>query len=156
MNVNSTKVGLPVLDYFLYTNWYETSGGNPDAYYLDRRAAKDDSRLNTWRDSLGLKSPLRMVPVFFLCDSIDHWPRLVVFNYERNTILIIGKGDNVNEFKVLPESPGWNHLWMRVSATMGWIPNTENPKILEANWISVSIHVQRVLMCYRHIFNRMA
>ena len=131
---------LAALDFFLYTDWFETNAGNPGAYYLDLRTSKDELRLDAWGKSLLLNGPILKAPIIFLCQDIDHWPRLVVFNYERGTALVLGKGNNAEEFRGDLEWPQWNYLWPKVSATLGWIHDDQKPRVIEANWITVSIY----------------
>ena len=136
----STMIDLAVLDFYFYTEWFKCKTGKPGAYYLNLRTSKDLQGLGAWKNSLTLKCSVPQVPVFFFLQCIDHWPQLVVFNYKKNMVLLLGRGNNVEEFVGHPNWNQWNgeKLWTEISATMGWLQIEQNPRIIEANWIPVS------------------
>jgi hypothetical protein len=137
----STMIDLTVLDFYFYTEWFKSRDSEPGAYYLDLRTSKDLQGLEEWRNTLTLKSPsLPQAPVVFFLQSPNHWPHLVIFNYQKGMILLLGRGNNIKEFVGHPD---WNHsngkkLWTEILATMSWLQIGENPRIIEANWIPVS------------------
>jgi hypothetical protein len=137
----SAMIDLTVLDFYFYTAWFKCRNSEPGAYYLDLRTSKDLHRLEDWRNSLTLKNcSLPQVPVVFFLQSVNHWPYLVVFNYNKGMVLLLGRGNNVEEFVGHPDwnQSNGNKLWTEISATMGWLQTKENPRIIEANWIPVS------------------
>jgi hypothetical protein len=133
-------IDLTVLDFYFYTEWFKCSSDQPGAYYLDLHTSKDLEGLEQWKNSLTLKDPVPQAPVVFLLQGIDHWPRLVVFNYQKRGVLLLGKGNNTEEFVVHPHWNQWNgeKLWTQISATMGWLPTQQDPTLMEGNWIPVS------------------
>jgi hypothetical protein len=138
----SMMIDLTVLDFYIYTEWFKCQSGHPGAYYLDLRTSKDLQGLEEWKTSLTLKSPVQQVPVIFFLQDIDHWPRLVVFNYKTRMVLLLGRGNNEEEESIVGHAD-WNQwngesLWTQISTTMGWLQNEQNPRIIEANWIPVS------------------
>jgi hypothetical protein len=145
----STIVDLAALDFYFYNEWYGCKSANPGAYYLDLRTSKDISRMETWKNSLTLQNPVPKAPVIFLLEGIDHWPRLVVFNYEKAMVLVLGQSDNVQEFHSHQDWRRWNgqQLWTEISATMGWIYDEQNQRVIDANWIAVSCYPDILEYC---------
>jgi hypothetical protein len=133
-------IDLSVLDFYFYTEWFKCDCNQPGAYYLDLHTSKDLKGLTEWKNSLTLKSPAPQVPVVFFLQGIDHWPRLVVFNYQKRKVLLLGRGNNIDEFVCHPSWNQWGgeKLWTQISATMGWSQTDQHPRIIEANWIPVS------------------
>lgn len=68
----STIVDLAALDFYFYNEWYGCKSANPGAYYLDLWTSKDISRMETWKNSLTLQTPMPKAPVIFLLQAIDH------------------------------------------------------------------------------------
>jgi hypothetical protein len=137
----SMMIDLAVLDFYFYTEWLKCTAGQPGFYYLDLRTSKDLQRLEEWKTTLTLQFPVPQAPVVFFLKGIDHWPRLVVFNFKEAMVLLLGRGNNVEEF--VGHCLDWNQwngqkLWTQISATMGWSQIKQNPRIIEANWIPVS------------------
>jgi hypothetical protein len=133
-------IDLSVLDFYFYTEWFKCDCNQSGAYYLDLHTSKDLKGLTEWKNSLTLKSPAPQVPVVFFLQGIDHWPRLVVFNYQKRKVLLLGRGNNIDEFVCHSSWNKWGgeKLWTQISATMGWSQTDQHPRIIEANWISVS------------------
>ena len=142
MASESTIVDLAALDFYLYNEWYGCRSPKPGAYYLDLRTSRYISRRETWKNSLTLQTPVPKAPVIFLLQAIDHWPRLVVFNYEKAMVLVLGQSNNVQAFDSHQYWKQWNgqQLWTEISATMGWMYDEQNPRVIDANWISVSCY----------------
>ena len=136
----SMMIDLAVLDFYFYTEWFKCKTGQHGAFYLDLRTSKDLQGLEEWKNSLMLKSSVPQVPVVFFLQCLDHWPLLVVFNYKKGMVLLLGRGNNVEEFVGHPNWNQWNgaKLWTEISATMGWLRIEHNPRVIEANWIPVS------------------
>jgi hypothetical protein len=138
----STMVDMAALDFYFYAEWFGFKCTNPGAYYLDLRTSRDISRMETWKNSLTLQTPVLKAPVTFLLQDLCGWPRLVVFNYEKAMVLVLGHSDNIQEFHSHQDWRRWNgpKLWTAISATMGWIYDEQNPRVIDANWISVSCY----------------
>jgi hypothetical protein len=156
----SMMIDLTVLDFYFYTEWFECKTGKPGAYYLDLRTSNNLRRLKEWKNSLTLESSVPQIPVVFLLQGIDHWPRLVVFNYKQNMVLLLGRGNNKEEFVGHLNWNQWDgaKLWTEVSSTMGWLQIEQNPRVIEANWIPVSYSavLSAVLFFLMKIFFSMA
>ena len=126
--------------FYFYTEWFKCRTRPRGAYYLDLWTSKDLQGLEKWKNGLTLKCSVPQAPVVFFLQCIICWPHLVVFNYKRGMVLLLGKGNNVEEFVGHQDWNQWNgeKLWTEISATMGWLQIEQNPRIIEANWIPVS------------------
>lgn len=113
--------------------------GVPGAYYLDLRSLND---ITGWRNHLSLKGPPLKAPVFFLIQGVFNWPKLVIFNFEANMVLILGQANIVEEFWGHAHWAKWKGecLWNEISSAMDWKGSHEQlPRFIEANWIPVSV-----------------
>lgn len=138
---NIAIIDLTVLDFYFYTEWFMTqensNNKNLDAHYLDLRSINN---ITKWRNHLSLKGAPIKALVFFLLQGIFNWPKLVIFNFEANMVLVLGQV-NINEFQEHINWAQWDgvHLWNEISTAMGCRVNTMHlPRVLEANWIPVS------------------
>jgi hypothetical protein len=141
--VNSAVIDLTVLDFYFYVEWLRTQEDDDNgaclcAYYLDLHSAKD---VTGWKNHLTLKGLPPKGLVFFLLQGFFHWPKLVIFNFEANMVLILGQANNLGQFQGHADWTRWKGdiLWDTISQTMSWRDHNQPPRVIEANWIPVSI-----------------